>query len=57
LKVLDTATDDELLADPMLEFGAGNKVNVQGRSILLLQGEHIGPESNPPDTLPELSRP
>jgi glycogen operon protein len=57
LKVLDTATDDELLSDPMLEFGAGNKVNVQGRSILLLQGEHIGPESNPPDTLPELSRP
>jgi isoamylase len=56
-KVLDTSTDDELLAEPMTEFRAGNKLNVQGRSILLLQGEHVAPESNPPDTLPEVSRP
>lgn len=57
LKVLDTSADDELLEDPMPEFGAANKLVVQGRSIVLLQGEHVGPESNPPDTLPELSHP
>jgi isoamylase len=57
LKVLDTATDDELLTQPGLAHGPAEKLIVQGRSIVLLQGEHISPESNVPETLPELSNP
>lgn len=56
-KVLDTATDDEVLTEPVNVFTAGEKLIVQGRSIIVLQGEHIGSESNPPETLPELSKP
>jgi glycogen operon protein len=57
LKVLDTATDNELLSEPAPALTPTDKYQVQARSIVLFQGEHISPESNPPDTLPELSKP
>ena len=56
-KVLDTATDEELFTEPVNVYGPAEKLIVQGRSIIVLQGEHIGSESNPPETLPELSKP
>lgn len=56
-RVLDTSTDDELLVDKENAFDPSGKLVVHGRSIVLLQGEHIGAESNPPETLPEISHP
>ncbi|OQP62253.1 glycogen debranching protein GlgX [Niastella populi] len=56
-KLLDTSTDNELVQDPGNALGPAGKYLVQARSLVLLQGEHIIPESNPPDTLPEINKP
>jgi isoamylase len=56
-KVLDTSTDNELMQEPGNALTPAGKYVVQARSLVLLQGEHIVPASNPPDTLPELSKP
>ena len=56
-KVLDTATDIELMTEPVTVLMPATKYMVQAQSMVLLQGEHMGAERNPPNSLPELSKP
>jgi isoamylase len=51
LKVLDTATDNELLNDPKMELMPASNYVIQARSIVLLQGGSVAPENSSLDTL------
>ncbi|WP_207513921.1 glycogen debranching protein GlgX [Longitalea luteola] len=56
-KILDTATDDGLLAESKDIYGPADKIRMTGRSIILLMGEHNLIDNNQPNTLPAPSAP